>query len=126
MAEPFAVVTEVVLQLLLKGSLTERICDLGLFVVGLIHLPGRFERSAVLPFEHRVGIDDVVVEVIGGPQHGNGNIAVVVAWVIQIYFLTVVSDGPKLELNLLHDSLILVRVQLIAGWGDINQSSNQA
>ena len=126
MAEPLAVVAEVVLQLLLKGTLAERICYFGLLVIGLIHFPGGLEGSPVLPLEHMVRVDDEVVEVIGGPQHGNRNIIVVVARVVQIYFLTVVSDRSKLELDLLHNGFVLIRVQLIAGGRDVNQPPDQA
>ena len=41
--EPLAVIPEIVFQFLLECPLTKWVSDLCLLVVGLIHLPGRFQ-----------------------------------------------------------------------------------
>ena len=122
--ETLCVVMEIVLQLFLECSLAEGICDLCFLIVGLIHLPCRLERSSVFTLEDRVRINDVVVEVIGGSQHSNRNITVVVSGIFQIDLLTVVSNRAKFKRDVFHDGLVLVRLDLISCWGNINQASD--
>ena len=123
--EALCVVMEIVLQLFLERSLAEGVRDLCFLIIGLIHLPSSLEGRSVFTLEDRVGINDVVVEVIGGPQHSNRNITVVVSGIFQIDLLTVVSNRAKFKRDVLHDGLVLVRLDLISCWGNINQTSNQ-
>ena len=123
--EALCVVMEIVLQLFLERSLAEGVRDLCFLIIGLIHLPSSLEGRSVFTLEDWVGINDVVVEVIGGSQHSNRNITVVVSGIFQINLLTVVSNRAKFKRDVLHDGLVLVRLDLISCWGNINQTSNQ-
>ena len=124
--EPLIVLPEIVFQFLLKCPLAEGIGDLRLLIVGFIHLPGCLQRCSVLAFEHHIGVHHKVIEIVGGPQHSNRNIVIVEIPVCQINFLTVISNGSQFKVNLFHDGLVFLGVQLISAGGDINQPSNQA
>ena len=117
---------EIVFQFLLKRPLAQWIGDLRLLIVGFIHLPGCFQRYAVLLLEHRVAVHHKVIEVVGGPQHGDRDVIVIVAGVFLVDLLTVVGNRAELEVDLLHDCPVFRSWQFVSRWGDVDEPSDQA
>ena len=125
-AEPLLVAPEVVLQLLLKYHAGNRVGHLGVIAVGLIHLPGRLQRYPVLLLEHMIGIHHEVVEIIGGPHHGDRNIIVVVVRVLQIHLLAVIGNAAQFKGDLLGQRPVLRRGHLVSRGGHIDQPPDDA
>ena len=123
-AEPLLVTPEVVLQLLLKYHAGDGVGHLGVLAVDLIHLPGRLQGHAIVPFEHMIGVHDEVIKVIGGPHHGDGNIIVVVVRVLQIDLLTVIGNAAQLKGDLPGQPPVLVRRNLVPGGRHVDQPSD--
>lgn len=73
-----------------------------------------------------IGVHHEVVEVVGGPHHGNRNIIVIMVRVLQINLLTVVCDSTQLKGNLFGQSPVFCGRDFISCGRHIDQSANNA
>ena len=123
--ESLLIIPEVVFQFLLKYPLREWEGDFCLIAIGFIHLPRGFESCPVFFFEDMVRINNEVIEIIRCTEHRHGNIIIVSARILQIDFLTMISNRTELKFDLLCHRLVFLGTQFISGRGHIDQSSNE-
>ena len=123
--ESLLIIPEVVFKFLLKYPLREWEGDFCLIAIGFIHLPRGFESCPVFFFEDMVRINNEVIEIIRCTEHRHGNIIIVSARILQIDFLTMISNRTELKFDLLCHRLVFLGTQFISGRGYIDQSSDE-
>ena len=112
--KPIAVIAEIVLQFFLEYPLRVWECHLGVITVCLIQFPGGFKSNTIFFLKNMIGVDNEVIEIIGGTEHIHRNIIIIDSRITQINLLAMIRNSSELKADLFYSLAVFSCTELLA------------